>query len=145
MPLIELKLRAGRLDEGEVDQLSTELTRPALAAEGSDLDRAGSLTWTLVETYADDEWRVGGGPANGPTYLVRATLVGGLVSDADKERFIARANDAIESVDPDFDPSAAWVLIDELADGNLGAAGTVMSSERIAAVMEIETSSSGST
>lgn len=144
MPLIELKHRAGRLDEAEIDRLSTELSRAALAAEGSDLERAGSLTWTLVDTFTDDEWRVGGSPAEGPTYLVRATLVGGLVSDADKERFIARANDAIESVDPDFDPFAAWVVIDELADGNLGAAGTVMSSDRLAAVMETETTGSGS-
>lgn len=144
MPLIELKLRAGRLDEAEIDRLSTELSRAALEAEGSDLDRAGSLTWTLVETYDDDEWRVGGSPAKGPTYLVRATLVEELVSDADKERFIARANDAIESVDPDFDPSAAWVFIDELADGNMGAAGAVMSSERLAAVMEVGESRSGS-
>lgn len=139
MPLIELKLRAGRLDEADIEQLSTELSRAATEAEGSDLDRAGSMAWTLVDTFADEEWRVGGSPAAGPTYLVRATLVGGLVDDADKERFIARADEAIEAVDPDYDPSAAWVVVDELSDGDLGAGGSVMSSEGLAGVMGVET------
>lgn len=140
MPLLELKLRSGRLDEAEIEQLTTELSRAAIEAEGSDLERAGSMTWTLVDTFSDGEWRVGGEPAGGPTYLVRANLVGELVDDADKARFVDRANEAICAVDPTYDPSAAWVIVTELTDGNWGAAGTVMSSEDLAEIMGVEQS-----
>lgn len=137
MPLVELKLRDGRLEDAAIERLTTELSRAAIEAEGSDLERAGSLTWTLVDTYADEDWRVGGSPAAWPTYLVRANLVGGLVTDADKERFVERANEAIGDVDPDYDPAAAWVVVTELADGNWGAGGSVLGSEGLAEIMGV--------
>lgn len=138
VPLVELKLRSGRLDEADIDQLTTDLSLAAIETEGSDLERAGGLTWTLVETFADGEWRVGGEPATVPTYIVRATLVGGPVSEADKERSIARADDAIRTVDPDYDPGAAWVVTDELSDGEWGAGGIATTSDGLAEVIGVE-------
>lgn len=138
MPLVELKLRSGRLDEAEIEQLTTDLSRAAIEAEGSDLERAGALTWTLVETFSAEEWRVGGEPASGPAYIVRATLVDGLVGEADRERFVARADEAIRNVDPNYEPSAAWVVFDELTDGSWGAGGALMSSDGLAEIIGVD-------
>ncbi|WP_255198103.1 hypothetical protein [Halorarius litoreus] len=132
MPLLELKLREGRLDDAAIEELTTELTRAASEAEGTDLDRAKSLTWTLVDSFEDREWRVGGAPAEGPTYLLRAHLAEGLVDDAGKQRFVELADEAIQAVDPDYNPFAAWVIVNEVDDGNWAAGGSVLPSSQIA-------------
>lgn len=138
MPLIELKLREGRLDDAAVEELTTELTRAASEAEGTDLDRARSLTWTLVDEYADDEWRVGGAPAEGPTYLVRVSLAEGLADDEGRAKLVELVDEAIAAVDPDYNPMASWVVVDEVADGHWGAGGSITSSAEIASVCGTE-------
>lgn len=79
MPLIELTLPEGRLHDDEIEQLTTDLTAAASAAEGSNPEKATPLTWTLLDTYAPEEWRVGGQPANGPMYVIRANVDAELV------------------------------------------------------------------
>lgn len=138
MPLIELKLPEGRLDDDEIEQLTTDLTEAASAAEGSDPEKAAPLTWALVDTYSPQEWRVGGQPADGPMYVVRANVVDELVDDDGKQRFVELATDAIAEVDPEYDPNAVWVVLNGVSDGNWGAAGGIASSAQVASLIDAD-------
>lgn len=107
MPLVELKLREGRLDDAAIEELTTELTRAASQAEG-------------------------------PTYLVRVSLAAGLADDDGKATLVELVDDAIAAVDPDYNPMATWVVVDEVADGHWGAGGSITSSAEIASVCGTE-------
>ena len=130
MPLIEVFMPKDTIEPGKRDELGKQLVAEVMRAEGvPDTDTGRSISWLLWHDI--DAWWVGQDriSATDPRYVVRVGVPEGAMDDT-KRGAIIQAVTAVLAKSED-DPSrlerepAAFVIIDELRDGNLGAMGRV--------------------
>ncbi|MGI5490322.1 tautomerase family protein [Microtetraspora malaysiensis] len=141
MPFVELFVPKGSLDQEHREKIGGQLVSEVMIAEGApDTEAARSISWLVVNEI--DAWFVGGRqvPAGEkPKYVVRVGVPAGSIND-DKRRDIVRRVTRVLA-DADVDPgrftqvTAAWVLIDEIPEGNWGAGGEIVRIEDIAAMV----------
>jgi phenylpyruvate tautomerase PptA (4-oxalocrotonate tautomerase family) len=132
MPMIDLTLPAGVLDQEQKDALSGELTRTLLEYEGAGRDNeiAAQIAWAYLDERAPGTIYAAHVPAEQPRYRLIVTVPERALDDERKaglvEAMTARILEA-EGTDPS-DAAArmrVWVLVNEVPDGNWGAAGRV--------------------
>lgn len=134
MTLIELFAPRASLRDDQRRRLSERLVTELISAEGAPADlieRGRSITWLVV--HEPEVWSVGGqvvDPTDPPPYVVRANVPGGHLTDGMKAELVRRVTRAIAEVDDDpqrvYERPDAWVHINEVPSGNIGAFGQVM-------------------
>ena len=141
MPLIEVFTPKGSLSEEQRKVIAEDLFAEVLAAEGApDNEAARSISWVLIHDV--ETWSVGGqevGAGEPPRFIVKVSVPKGALNDERRADMMARVNALLAKSDPDpsrfQSPLAAWVHINEVPDGNWGAAGNVVRVADVAALM----------
>jgi phenylpyruvate tautomerase PptA (4-oxalocrotonate tautomerase family) len=139
MPMIDIKLPKGALDETTRATLADRLTTTLLKWEKApDNDLTRSITWVYFD---DRELHVTGGPNVGKEhYVVLVTVPEGALSDRRKAGLVEEATEVLLDVtgmasEGFEDRVRVWVHIHEVPDGHWGAAGQIFRySDIVAAV-----------
>ncbi|GAA2213373.1 hypothetical protein GCM10009850_088350 [Nonomuraea monospora] len=139
MPFVELFVPKGSLDQEHREKIGGRLVSEVMIAEGApDNEAARSISWLLVNEI--DAWFVGGRqlPAGEkPKYVVRVGVPAGSMTDDKRHDIVRRVTRVLADADSDpgrfAQPTAAWVHINEIPEGNWGAGGEIVRIEDIAA------------
>jgi phenylpyruvate tautomerase PptA (4-oxalocrotonate tautomerase family) len=144
MPIIEVRLPAGRLDPATKTDLAERLTALLIQMEGgADTEGGRGFAWVLFTEVPAGDWWIGGQTderyvsASG-RFLVHVTIPEGYMDAATKsgvQSDVTRAILAASGV-PEGEP-ADWahsilVVIDEVTEGNWAAGGRTISIASIA-------------
>ncbi|HVM40970.1 MAG TPA: 4-oxalocrotonate tautomerase [Acidimicrobiia bacterium] len=137
MPLIELTHSKGALPEAAVESLVDRLTAAVLRAERApDTETARAVTWVQIRELDDRASWSAGRPVEEPVFRLAATVPAGVLSPRRKEEFVAEATAAVRaSVENDLDPMRVWIIVTEVPEGNWGAGGTLVTLERLRALV----------
>ncbi|MET8862001.1 hypothetical protein ABZW11_03500 [Nonomuraea sp. NPDC004580] len=139
MPFVELFIPKGSLDQEQRERIGGRLVSEVMVAEGApDTETAKAISWLVVNET--DAWFVGGRqlPAGEkPRYVVRVGVPAGSMNDDKRRDIVQRVTCVLAEADTDPDrfaePTTAWVHINEIPEGNWGAAGQIVRIEDIAA------------
>lgn len=131
MTLIEVFVPKGSLSEADRDALGEHLATELLSGEGDVVRRARAMAWVLI--HEPRNWTVGGSAVasiDPPRFIVRLTVPGGHMNDAQRAEAVARITRALSSFAGDsqrlYRHPHAWVQIVEAPDGSLGLFGQVL-------------------
>lgn len=128
MPRLELRVPADTLTDEQQSQLTEELTDTMLEVEGAspDNDMAQSIAWVFIEEYEPEAWTIGGDETTDLAFDATVTVPEGSLDQDGKERMVEKVTGVLSDVgEGDFDLMKAWVIINEVPDGNWGAAGAI--------------------
>ena len=139
MPMIDIKLPKGSLDEQTRATLADRLTTTLLKWEKApDNEFTRAITWVYFD---DRELHVTGGPSVGKDhYVVLVTVPEGALSERRKEGLVQEATEAFIEVTgmqaEGFDDRVRiWVHIHEVPEGHWGAAGQIVRYKDIVAMV----------
>ncbi|MEV0685873.1 hypothetical protein AB0I35_18610 [Nocardia sp. NPDC050378] len=141
MPFVELFVPKGSLGQESREKIGGQLVSEVMLAEGApDTAAARSISWLVVNEI--DAWFVGGRqlPAgSSPKYMVRVGVPAGSMNDEKRRDIVRRVNRVLAEADEDparfADAATAWVHINEIPEGNWGAAGEIVRIEDIVALV----------
>jgi phenylpyruvate tautomerase PptA (4-oxalocrotonate tautomerase family) len=149
MPMIDIKLPKGALDETTRAALADRLTTTLLKWEKApDNDFTRAITWVYFD---DRELHVTGGPNVGKDhYVVLVTVPEGALSERRKEGLVQEATEAFIEVTgmeaEGFDDRVRiWVHIHEVPEGHWGAAGQIVRYKDIVAMVAGRSAEAGAT
>ncbi|MDI7865137.1 tautomerase family protein [Rhizobiaceae bacterium n13] len=140
MPIMNVHYVAGHIDDGAKADLATRLTEVLIKMEGGANTHGGrAFAWVIFTEIARTDFWVGGARDDtfiatpGP-FLVHVTIPEGYMNAGHKSEVHAWVNDAILATlhARDAHKSSILVVIDEVPEGNWGAAGQTISLESIA-------------
>ena len=130
MPLIDVTLPIGALDDAACRWLVDELLTAAIRWEGApDNERSRFLARAAVHTV--DAARVAGAPspAANPTYRVDIRAAAGVLDDQRRAGLVAEATELVLRAEGSRNtPEHAgrvWVILDEIRDGSWGVGGRI--------------------
>jgi phenylpyruvate tautomerase PptA (4-oxalocrotonate tautomerase family) len=129
MPMIDFTFPAGALDAetkaGLVEELATTLLR---AERAPDTEFFRSITWVYAHEVPADALFVGGRPGGEPRFRIEVKIPEGALSDRRKAELVAGFNEVVSRAAglSEEDGLRVWTLINEVTDGNWGAAGQVI-------------------
>src|SRR4051812_4861359 len=128
MPMIELTLTNGALDEATQAALVERLTSAVSRWEGmAESPRVRSTIWAFVDQRADGDFYVGGARPERHHFRVRITVAEGSLDAERKEGLVGEVTSLVLKAEgaPNDPREAArvWCHVIELADGGWGAAG----------------------
>ncbi len=142
MPIMQVQYPEGALDEARKADLARRLTDILIAMEGgADTTGGRAFAWVLFTPVRQGDWWIGGQPddsfvAPPGRFLVHVTAPEGYMNAVHKSEVHAAVNAAIVDVvgrSDDPGPGASiLVVIDEVTEGNWGAAGHTISLAAIA-------------
>jgi phenylpyruvate tautomerase PptA (4-oxalocrotonate tautomerase family) len=134
MPIMDLTYPTGTFSADACTELVDELTRVLLHAERApDTDFFRKITWVYVHELPDGTLFAAGRPVPEPTFRLQVTVPQGALSERRKGELVAEATKTIRRAAgiPDEDALRVWVLINEVPEGNWGAAGNVIHFEQL--------------
>jgi phenylpyruvate tautomerase PptA (4-oxalocrotonate tautomerase family) len=134
MPIMDLTYPAGTFTAEARTELVDELTSVLLHAERApDTEFFRSVTWVYVHELPEGTLLVGGQPAAEPTFLLRATVPQGALSERRKAELVSEATRVLLAAAGlgEQDALRVMVLIGEVPEGNWGAAGNVIHFEQL--------------
>lgn len=141
MPLITITLPEHALPEPEQQQLAQSSSEMLLALEGMTHNpKAQRLSWVYLNKYADDEYFIGGKPAQKPHYRFDVTVLKNTLNPDQKSRLtqeLTRLTLSLENTA--YNPLNAariWVIIHEVEEGNWGGAGQMYSRHDLMNMMQ---------
>ena len=126
MPMLELTYPKGSLTPEARAELLEELATKMLAAEKApDTDFFRSITWVYANEIDPESIAVGGRPGGEPRFRVQVTVPEGALSDRRKGILVDSFNQAVLQAAglADSEGLRVWTIINEVTDGNWGAAG----------------------
>jgi len=129
MPLMDLTLPAGTLDDEARTALVDQLTTVLLHAERApDTDFFRSITWTHVHELPANAVLSGGRPVDRPIVRLEVTTPEGALSDRRRAELVAGATRVIkEAIGLGEDETLRiWVLCHEVPEGSWGAGGQIV-------------------
>jgi phenylpyruvate tautomerase PptA (4-oxalocrotonate tautomerase family) len=141
MPIMNVCYSAGDLDDTSKASLAKKLTDVMIRMEGGANTRGGrAFAWVLFDTLPQGDWWAGGEAGNGYVsppgrFLVRVSIPEGYMNAAHKSEVHAWVTDAILAATSTSGPDAGdsiQVIVDEVPEGNWGAAGHTISLAGIA-------------
>src|SRR6187551_2712804 len=126
MPMIEFTYQKGAIAPDAREELLEELATKMLAAEKApDTEFFRSITWVYANEIEPEALAVGGRPGGEPRFRVQVTVPEGALSDRRKGILVDSFNQVILRA-AGLDESEGlrvWTIINEVTDGNWGAAG----------------------
>jgi phenylpyruvate tautomerase PptA (4-oxalocrotonate tautomerase family) len=126
MPMLELTYPKGAIAPEAREELLQELATKMLAAEKApDTEFFRSITWVYANEIDPDSIAVGGRPGAEPRFRVQVTVPEGALSDRRKGILVDSFNQAVLQAAglPESEGLRVWTIINEVTDGNWGAAG----------------------
>jgi phenylpyruvate tautomerase PptA (4-oxalocrotonate tautomerase family) len=134
MPLFDVFYPAGTFTPEARTELADELTTVLLRAERApDTEFFRNITWAYMHEMPDGAVFAAGRPVEQPTFRLQVTIPQGALSDRRKQELVSEATRVISEAAGfgDSDQLRVWVLINEVPDGNWGAAGSVVQFEQL--------------
>ena len=131
MPLIDLTLPQGSISPDDRAKLADELVAVVLRAERApDTDFFRSVTWAFVHDLPEGAVTAA---AAGSVFRVVFTVPQGALSERRKQELVSEATKAISAAAGlgEEEGLRVFVLIDEVPEGNWGAAGNVVHFEQL--------------
>ena len=147
MPLIDLIYPVGTFTADARTALVDELTTVLLRAERApDTEFFRKIAWVYVHELPAGTVLAAGRPVAEPTFRVQVTIPQGALSERRKQELIAESTRVVCAAAglDQADSLRVWVLINEVPDGNWGAAGQVVSFEQLRRYAEQEREQPGS-
>ena len=129
MPMMDLTLPAGTLDQDARTQLVDDLTTALLRAERApDTEFFRSVTWVFVHELAATEIYSAGRPIEQPLVRLDVTTPEGAVSDRRRAELVADATRLLGNAlgIAEEDRLRVWVTCREVAEGSWGASGQIV-------------------
>ena len=126
MPMIDLTYPKGSIAPDAREELLEELATKLLEAEKApDTEFFRSITWVYAHEIESEALAVGGKPGGEPRFRAQVTVPDGALSDRRKGILVSSFNEAILRAAglEDSEGLRVWTLINEVPDGNWGAAG----------------------
>jgi phenylpyruvate tautomerase PptA (4-oxalocrotonate tautomerase family) len=126
MPMLELTYPKGAIAPEAREELLDELATKMLAAEKApDTEFFRSITWVYANEIDPGAIAVGGRPGAEPRFRVQVTVPEGALSDRRKGILVDSFNQAVLQAAglPESEGLRVWTIINEVTDGNWGAAG----------------------
>ena len=126
MPMLELTYPKGSISPEARAELLEELASRMLAAEKApDTDFFRSITWVYANEIDPESIAVGGRPGGEPRFRVNVTVPEGALSDRRKGILVDSFNQAVLQAAglEESEGLRVWTIINEVTDGNWGAAG----------------------
>jgi phenylpyruvate tautomerase PptA (4-oxalocrotonate tautomerase family) len=136
VPLIDLTMPAGAIDADRRSDLVKTLGDTMLRWEGApDTEFFQSIMWVHVHELPADAVNAAGRPI-GPEdvhFIVKATVPQGALSDRRKEGLVKDMTEAVLQAAGLGDDAGlrVWVLINEVPEGNWGAAANIVRFEQL--------------
>jgi phenylpyruvate tautomerase PptA (4-oxalocrotonate tautomerase family) len=136
MPVIEMYVPEGTVDEATKRTLHERVSRQVLEAEGVSYDtspEAQAITWMLIRELPEGSWSVGGSPLSSgdqPRFLTRVYVPRGSMDDQRRTAIVERVNEEIVAAlgeDPGMVNNIC--LIDET--NTFSGGGTIVTFEQI--------------
>ncbi len=130
MPLIDLHIPLGVLDQEHQDELAQGLLQSLMLCEHAiDNPRAQSINWIYIHEHAPEKVYVAGQKKNKPHYRVEVTLLEGMMSQETRE-LIARDMtrkilQAEGTADNAMNASRIWILFHDMPDGSWASGGRI--------------------
>jgi len=128
MPMMDLDLPEGALDQAAERDLIAKLTDILLRWEGADPEnpRVREIAWVFV--HRGHDVYVAGAPSDGPRYRARVSVPQGQFDDERRAGMVAAVTEAILDAEAGRyprDPRRVWVFPQEIPEGTWGAAGRI--------------------
>jgi phenylpyruvate tautomerase PptA (4-oxalocrotonate tautomerase family) len=146
MPIMDLTYPAGTFTPEARTQLVDELTTVLLHAERApNTEFFRNITWVYVHELPEGTLLAAGQPVQQPTFRLQVTIPQGALSDRRKGELVAEATKTIRGAAgiAEADALRVWVLINEVPEGNWGAAGNVIHFEQLRQLAAQEREQSG--
>ena len=142
MPVIEMYVTAGVLDDEAKRAVHERVSRRVLEAEGGsyESDMARAITWVLIHEMPEGTWSVGSevlAPPDEHRILTRVTVPHGAAKDGQRERIAAGVNEEIVvALGDDFvDPLKSFCIIQE---GDFAGGSTLVDYAQLVQMLEGE-------
>lgn len=136
MPLMDVTYPQGALSPDARDALIEALTAAILRAERApDTEFFRNVTWVYAHELPAANVYVGGRPAQPAVFRVEAKVPQGALSDRRKQELVETATAAVVE-HSELTPEQSlrvFVLVNEVPEGNWGAAGNVIQFEQLRA------------
>jgi phenylpyruvate tautomerase PptA (4-oxalocrotonate tautomerase family) len=146
MPMMDLTYPAGALTPEARAKLVDELTTVLLRAERApDAQFFRDITWVYLHELPEGAVLAAGKPVAQPTFRLAVTVPDGALSERRKEELVREATARVMNAAglEAADALRVWVLINEVPDGNWGAAGNVVRFEQLRQAAAHESESAG--
>jgi phenylpyruvate tautomerase PptA (4-oxalocrotonate tautomerase family) len=134
VPIMDLTYPAGTFAPEDRTELVDSLTTVLLRAERApNTEFFRSIAWVYVHELPEGTLLAAGKPVEQPTFRLQVTIPQGALSERRKEELVAEATKTIlgaAGID-ESDALRVWVLINEVPEGNWGAAGNVIHFEQL--------------
>ena len=103
------------------------------AERASDTEFFRKITWIHVHELDDGAMLAAGRPVSEPVFRVQVTIPLGALSERRKQELVSEATRVVSEAAGlgDQDGLRVWILINEVPDGNWGAAGAVVQFEQL--------------
>ncbi len=134
MPMMDLTLPAGALDQDAKTAVVDELTTVLLRAERApDTDYFRSITWTFVHELPETDVYTAGRPVDRPLARLMVTTPEGALSDRRRAELVAGAHRVLADAlgIGEEDGLRIWITCREIAEGSWGAGGQVVRFEQL--------------
>lgn len=135
MPLIDVTYPQGALTDAARDALVEALTVAVMNAEDlPDAPFFRGVTWACAHEQPSGTYYAGGQPIDRPLFRVEARVLAGAVTADRKQTLVEAATLAViehSELGAD-DAPRVMVVLDEVTDGNWGAAGGIVTAEALA-------------
>jgi len=143
MPYIYVNVPRGMLDENEKTRLKKEITETVLRIEGApDTQEAKSISFMIFNEIDEGGWSIGGKDTDAPRYIVNLSLPAGVLNDEGKNEMVTEIHKMFTTFPAfnhsSFNPMQAWVVINDVVDGNWGFAGKIFRLEDIAEFVGVD-------
>jgi phenylpyruvate tautomerase PptA (4-oxalocrotonate tautomerase family) len=139
MPLLDVTFPAGALSPDVRQSLVDDLTTVVLRAERApDTEFFRNITWVYLHELPAESVLANGKPAE--TFRLQLSVPQGALSDRRKEEFVEAATRTVcEAAGiPQEEILRVWVLVNEVPEGNWGAAGGIVRFENLKAAAAAE-------
>lgn len=131
MPLAELTLTRGSLNDVKLGHLAREITDLLVVHQGARPDSwaARSITWFEVTELAPNRVFVGGEMTNESRYRITFTIPEGAMDEARKASLVETSTRAILAAEgsayDDQSSCRVWCIFQEVPDGNWASSGRI--------------------
>jgi phenylpyruvate tautomerase PptA (4-oxalocrotonate tautomerase family) len=134
MPRLELTFPEGALSDQAKTELPAKMAETMLQWEGApDTDFFRSISWTHLHEMPAGTLHTADGPAEDSQFIVDVTVPSGALSDRRKEGLVKDLTALVAEAAglPAEEQMRLWVIVNEVPDGNWGAAGNVIRFEAL--------------
>jgi phenylpyruvate tautomerase PptA (4-oxalocrotonate tautomerase family) len=143
MPIIEMYVPQGALDEETKRALHERISRQVLEVEGADFDTsplAREITWMFIREQPEGSWSVGGEPLtrqSGPRFFTRVSTPKGALDDERRAAVAAKVHEALVAAlgyDPGNLNHFCWIDDSFTVSGG----GTVVTFEQLMGMLGLD-------